>query len=97
MAYGGYADKINSSKTELDTLASAIKAIDFASSWSGPAFDKQNSSMELVLKGLNEQCGYLSNLASALSLIDEYVLRIYIPTVIKHRFIHFISMHTITI
>ncbi len=72
MAYGGYADKINSSKTELDTLASAIKAIDFASSWSGPAFDKQKSNMELVLNGLNEQCGYLSNLSSALSLIDEY-------------------------
>lgn len=72
MAYGGYADKINSCKSELDTLASAIKAIDFSSSWSGPAFDKQNSNIELVLNGLNEQCGYLSNLANALSLIDEY-------------------------
>ena len=72
MAYSGYASRVNSGKENIDSLSSAIVAIDIESSWSGNASTKQVTNLENVLAGLKEQSSYLGSLASALELIDEY-------------------------
>lgn len=72
MAYSSYSTRISSSKTNIDSLYSAIEAIDISASWSGDASTKQVTNLENVLSGLKEQSSYLESLASALSMIDEY-------------------------
>ena len=72
MAYSGYATNLSSGKQNLDTVYSAIDAIDMSSNWSGNAYNKQSTNLETVLNAMKEQSGYLSSLISALQLIDEY-------------------------
>jgi surface antigen len=72
MAYSSYGTQLSSSRSNLDGICSSIKAIDISSSWSGDAYNKQSTNLETVLSGFYEQCGHLSSLAQALSLIDEY-------------------------
>lgn len=72
MAYSGYGSRVSSCKQNIDSLSSAINAIDIEASWSGDAATKQCTNLENVLTGLKEQSSYLDALASALSLIDDY-------------------------
>lgn len=72
MAYSGYGSRVSSCKQNIDSLSSAINAIDIEASWSGDAANKQCTNLENVLTGLKEQSSYLDALASALSLIDDY-------------------------
>lgn len=72
MAYSSYGSKVSSCKQNIDSLSSAVNAIDFESSWSGGAASKQCTNLENVLKSLKEQSSYLDALAGALNLIDEY-------------------------
>ena len=72
MAYRGYGSRVSSCNQNIDSLSSAIKAIDIESSWSGNASTKQCTNLENVLTGLEEQSSYLEALANALSLIDDY-------------------------
>jgi surface antigen len=72
MAYSGYGSRVSSCKQNIDSLSSAINAIDIESSWSGGAATKQCSNLETVLTGLKEQSSYMEALASALALIDDY-------------------------
>lgn len=72
MAYSGYGSRVSSCKQNIDSLSSAINAIDIEASWSGAAANKQCTNLENVLTGLKEQSSYLDALASALSLIDDY-------------------------
>lgn len=72
MAYSGYGSRVSSCKQNIDSLSSAINAIDIEASWSGGAATKQCSNLETVLTGLKEQSSYMEALASALALIDDY-------------------------
>lgn len=72
MAYSGYASSVNSGKENIDSISSAIVAIDIESSWSGNASTKQVTNLENVLAGAKEQSAYLASLASAMGMIDEY-------------------------
>lgn len=72
MAYSGYGSRVSSCKQNIDSLSSAINAIDIEASWSGTAATKQCTNLDNVLTGLKEQSSYLEALASALSLIDDY-------------------------
>ena len=72
MAYSGYASNVSSCKQNLDSISSAISAIDIESSWSGNAANKQVANLETVLTALKEQSSYMGSLSSALSMIDEY-------------------------
>ena len=65
MAYSGYGSRVSSCKQNIDSLSSAINAIDIESSWSGGAATKQCSNLETVLTGLKEQSSYMEALASA--------------------------------
>lgn len=72
MAYSEYGAKLIEAKQNLDVLSNAMNAVDISSSWSGPAYNKQFSNLEMVLEGFKQQSQYLESLATALSLIDEY-------------------------
>ncbi len=72
MAYSGYASRVNTCKENIDSLSSAIVAIDIESNWSGKASTKQVTNLENVLSGLKEQSSYIGSLAAALELIDAY-------------------------
>ena len=72
MAYSGYGSRISNNKTNIDSLSSAIEAIDIESSWSGTAATKQVTNLETVLSGLKEQSANLSSLISVCTMIDEY-------------------------
>ena len=72
MAYSGYGSRVSSCKQNIDSLSSAINAIDIESNWSGTAATKQSTNLENVMAGVKEQSSYLEALASALNLIDEY-------------------------
>ena len=72
MAYSGYVNRVNTCKENIDSLSSAMLAVDIESSWSGNASTKQVTNLENVLNGLKEQNSYLGSLAAALELIDQY-------------------------
>ena len=52
MAYSGYGSRVSSCKQNIDSLSSAINAIDIEASWSGDAANKQCTNLENVLTGL---------------------------------------------
>jgi surface antigen len=72
MAYSSYASRISSSKTNIDSLSSAMEAIDISASWSGDASTKQVTNLDEVISGVKQQSYNLELLTSVLSMIDKY-------------------------
>lgn len=72
MAYSGYANKINSSVTNLRSKGEGIKGISFDGSWKGSAKDKQVSHRDELDSNLNNVIGDMESLVKALQELDQY-------------------------
>ena len=72
MAYGSVVNSLNNYSGELDELYSSLSSLDFTSCWEGSAQVKQKSNFDDILTAISQQKSNCSNLANALSLIDDY-------------------------